>query len=85
MDLSSIGKFIKTKRKERGLTQEQMAKELGISRYTLYKIEKGQLGEVSFVKIWSALRMLGYDLCVTRFNPFKNPKIDDVLCDEDDI
>ncbi len=73
MDIDLIGKFIRKKRKEKGYTQEEFAKKMGISRYTLYKIEKGQLGEVSFVKIWGALRLLGYDICIERHNPFANP------------
>ena len=73
MDVDLIGKFIRKKRKEKGYTQEEFAKKMGISRYTLYKIEKGKLGEVSFTKIWSALRLLGYDICIERHNPFANP------------
>ncbi len=73
MGIDSIGKFIRKKRKEKGYTQEEFAKKMGISRYTLYKIEKGQLGEVSFIKIWNALRLLGYDICIERHNPFVNP------------
>jgi len=73
MEIYQIGEFIKQKRKEKGYTQEEFAKELGISRYTLHKIEKGYLGAVSFVKIWTALRLLGYDLCVETHNPFANP------------
>ena len=83
MDISLIGKFIREKRKERGITQEEMAKRIGISRYTLYKIEHGILGEVSIVKIWSALRFLGYDFCITKHDVFKNP-VDDIFCGEDD-
>ncbi len=74
MDVDLLGKFIREKRKEKGYTQEEFAKKIGISRYTLYKIEKGQLGEVSFVKIWNALRMLGYDICIEKHNPFANPE-----------
>lgn len=74
MDIDQIGKLIKEKRKEKGYTQEEFAKKMGISRYTLHKIEKGYLGEVSFVKIWAALRMLGYDLCIEKHNPFSNPE-----------
>ena len=73
MDIDLIGKFIRKKRKEKGYTQEEFAKRMGISRYTLYKIEKGQLGEVSFTKIWGALRLLGYDICIEKHNPFANP------------
>ncbi len=84
MDVSVIGKFIKEKRKEKGYTQQQFAKEIGVSRYTLHKIEKGYLGEVSFTKIWHALRKLGYDICLKKHNPFANPveEPNEILCDE---
>lgn len=84
MDISLIGKFIREKRKERGYTQQQFAEKIGVSRYTLHKIEKGYLGEISFVKIWNALRILGYDICLKKHNPFVNPvtEIGEILCDE---
>ncbi|NPA12524.1 MAG: hypothetical protein GXO45_00895 [Aquificae bacterium] len=58
--------------------------EIGVSRYTLHKIEKGYLGEVSFVKVWNALRILGYDICLKTNNPFANTTVDveDLLCED---
>lgn len=39
----SIGDFIKNARKSAGLTQEALAKELGINRTTILKYEKGMI------------------------------------------
>lgn len=41
MDLIKIGKYIALKRKEKGLTQEQLAECLGISGRSVSKWERG--------------------------------------------
>jgi transcriptional regulator with XRE-family HTH domain len=71
MNLSEIGKTIKTLRKEKNLTQDELAKMANISRPTLSKLENGELGKVSIATFVTILRILGYDLEITPFNPFK--------------
>ncbi len=66
-----MGNLVKKARKERKITQGDLARKIGISRATLINIEKGRFGSVSFIKILSILRSVGYDLKVERFNPFK--------------
>jgi HTH-type transcriptional regulator/antitoxin HipB len=41
MNLKSIGEEIRKARKERKCTQKQLARQLGINRYTISKIENG--------------------------------------------
>ena len=41
MDQSAIGEFIATKRKEKGLTQKELADKLRISEKTISKWETG--------------------------------------------
>lgn len=41
MDLAKIGKYIAEKRKELGLTQRQLADELGMSDKSVSKWERG--------------------------------------------
>ena len=77
MDSVLLGKLIRQRRKEKGLTQEKLAKMANLSRQTLSGIENGKLGSIRFVIIVNLLRMLGYDLCIKPFNPFEN-KDDDV-------
>ena len=41
MDMEKIGSFLQTLRKEKGLTQEQLAEELGVARRTVSRWETG--------------------------------------------
>lgn len=52
-----LGKQIKEYRLDRGMTQEQIAVYLGISRATLNKLEqgKGELMDLTFAKITSRM------------------------------
>ena len=45
-------------------------------------IENGKLGSIRFVKMEHILRVLGYDLCLTPFNPFR--KEEPFMCGEED-
>jgi len=63
--------MIKTLRKEKNLTQDKLAKMANISRPTLSKLENGELGKVSIATFITILRILGYDLEIVPFNPFK--------------
>ncbi len=70
MDYEKLGKLIKQKRKEKNLTQQKLAKEVGISRQVLSTIENGKLSNLSIRHLETILRLLGYDLCITKHNPF---------------
>ena len=41
MDLNKIGKFLQELRKEKGLTQEQLAEQMGVARRTVSRWETG--------------------------------------------
>jgi len=71
MDNIEIGKLIRKARKERKITQEELAKRAGLSRATIVSIEKGRIGSLSFASIISVLRIIGYDISIEKFNPFK--------------
>jgi transcriptional regulator with XRE-family HTH domain len=62
MKLSDIGKKVKELRKEQGLTQEELAKKADISRVTLGKLERGQMGAVSVKTLDVILYNLEYEL-----------------------
>ena len=49
MNLLELGNKIKSLRKERKLTQAELAKEVNISRTTLSKLENGYLSQISIV------------------------------------
>ena len=46
---------IKILRIKKGLTQEQLCKELGMSRVTLIKVERGDFSALNFEKILRAM------------------------------
>jgi len=70
MILCDLGKRIKTLRKEKGLSQEKLAKEVGISRVTLSKLENGYFANVSIATLDNVLSILGYELELQVKNPF---------------
>jgi len=71
MDNIEIGKLIRKARKGRKMTQEELAKKAGLSRATIINIEKGRFGSLSFASVLSVLRIVGYDINIEKFNPFK--------------
>ena len=70
MNLLELGNRVKTLRKERGLTQEMLAKKANISRATLSKLENGNIAQVSSVILNDILNHLGYELDMKVLNPF---------------
>jgi transcriptional regulator with XRE-family HTH domain len=72
MILSELGERIKTLRKERKLSQEELAKRAGISRNTLSKLENGYIANISIVTFEKVLNILGYRIDIKQNNPFIN-------------
>jgi len=70
MILSELGERIKTLRKERKLSQEELAKRAGISRNTLSKLENGYIANISIVTFEKVLNILGYQIDIKQNNPF---------------
>ncbi|ACD97386.1 helix-turn-helix domain-containing protein [Trichlorobacter lovleyi] len=62
--LFTIGSNIREARRRRKITQEQMAKALGMSRTTISQIEKGIVQEVGVRKLIRILEYLGLELQV---------------------
>ena len=71
MILSELGTTIKELRKQRGLSQENLAQQSGISRATLSKLENGYLANISIVTVNQILSLLGYEIEIKHANPFK--------------
>ncbi|MDX3959062.1 helix-turn-helix transcriptional regulator [Aliarcobacter skirrowii] len=70
MILSELGKTIKDLRKQKGLSQESLAEQSGISRATLSKLENGYIANISIVTINQILSFLGYEIDIKPSNPF---------------
>ena len=70
MILLDLGKNIRDIRKQRGVSQEQLAMQSGLSRATLSKIENGYIANTSIVTINQILSLLGYEIDIKPSNPF---------------
>jgi len=70
MLLTELGETIKKLRKQRGLSQTELAKKVGISRPTLSKLENNYLANISIVTIDKILNELGYQIDIKTRNPF---------------
>jgi len=57
-----IGPSIKELRKQKGMTQSELARAVGISRVTLSKLENGKLAGISIGAILSVLERFGREI-----------------------
>jgi transcriptional regulator with XRE-family HTH domain len=71
MILSELGETIKELRKQKGLSQEALAEQAGISRATLSKLENGYIANISIVVVNQILSLLGYEIEIKASNPFR--------------
>lgn len=60
--IEDLGRFLQEARRERGITQKQMAKTLGFSPVTLSSLETGK--NVSTQKAERYLQMLGFRIVI---------------------
>jgi len=66
VDAASLGRSISDARKEAGMTQQQLAERLGVTRGTIVRLEHGE--PVSTVVAMKAIRAVGRDVAlVPRF------------------
>jgi len=70
LKLFDIGAKIRELRKAKGVTQEELAKIADISRVTLGKLERGQVGAVSVKRLDVILDFLGYEIEFKRKDDF---------------
>lgn len=62
MELSELSTFISQKRKEKKLTQNELANVCGVSTRTIVTIENGFAVDVGILKVIKILDILGYEL-----------------------
>ena len=70
MELFELGTKIKQLRKEKNISQEELAKKAEISRATLSKLESGYLTKISVATLDKILSILGYTIEIKPKNPF---------------
>ena len=78
MKLYEIGQQIKTLREAKKITQEQLASKCGISRVTLGKVERGELGNTSVKTLDIILFSLGLELEFKSIRGFGLPSLDEL-------
>ena len=78
MKLYEIGQQIKTLREAKKLTQEQLATKCGISRVTLGKVERGELGNTSVKTLDIILASLGLEMDFKTIRGFGLPNLDEL-------
>lgn len=78
MKLYEIGQQIKTLREAKKLTQEQLASKCGISRVTLGKVERGELGNTSVKTLDIILASLGFEIEFKTIQGFGLPNLDEL-------
>lgn len=57
MDFQELGQYVKQSRKAQGISQQQMADDLGIARATISGFESGRVADIGLRKV---LKMFGY-------------------------
>ena len=82
MDLAQFGSHLREARRERGLTQEQLASSLGMSRATVSALESGRCEEIGVRKLTALFDLVGLQLIVTPRR--SRPTIDDLRAERRD-
>lgn len=82
MDLAQFGSHLREARRARGLTQEQLASSLGMSRATVSAIESGRCEEIGVCKLAALFDLVGLQLIVTPRR--SRPTIDDLRAERRD-
>ncbi len=66
----NIGKITKKYRKANNLTQQELASQVGITRQTLSKLEKGKIPKISLATFIKILNTLNLELEIAEKKPF---------------
>ncbi len=64
-DPSEIGSFVKKKRKEMNVTQDELANFAGLSRVGVVKLEKDE-GDIKLSTLIKVANLLGFEIVLTK-------------------
>ena len=76
--MKRLSEFVKTRRKEAGLTQEEFADRAGVALTVLRKIEQGKTN-VNLEKVNLILRMFGHELAPVNSKELENEARENIL------
>lgn len=76
--MKSLETFVKLKRKEAGLTQQEFAEKAGVALTVLRKIEQGK-NDLQLEKVNQVLKMFGHTLAPISLKQIKDEKSEDIL------
>lgn len=77
--METIGRQIKELRKDKGMTQDELARTFKMSRATISGIENGKVAGISIFKIEAILNYFNHTLVATRKN--RRPTLNDLKSD----
>jgi len=78
LSLDDIGRQIASARKNRQLTQTELANRAGVSRPTIDLLENGRATEIGYSKLVRILAAIGLELRLQAITP-ERPTLDDLL------
>jgi len=70
MNFKELGGNIALMRKDKKISQEQMARDLNISRATISALENARMGDIGIRKILQIIDYLGYELAFKEKSAF---------------
>ena len=62
VSLQALGEQVRLSRMARHMRQVDLAKTAGVSRYTVIKLERGQLADINFKTLTAIVQALGLEL-----------------------
>ena len=81
-DLEQMARAIASHRRQRGLTQDALARKAGVSRILIAKLETGRYPEVGVKKLLRILHAVGLDLRIAALN-LKRPTLEDLVAEDE--
>jgi transcriptional regulator with XRE-family HTH domain len=81
-DLEELARAIASHRRQRGLTQDALARKARVSRPLIAKLETGRYPEVGVKKLLRILHAVGLDLRITALN-LKRPTLEDLAAEDE--
>lgn len=82
MDIWDLGAAVRTARRQRGLTQQQLADRAGVARNRVEGLENERLADIGLSTLSRILEVLRLDLRLTELNA-NRPTLDDLQAENE--